>query len=297
MKRFVTTALLVCSIAATPAVANASGHTHAVAKSKRYSTATLLNQLKIKARHDSGYERSKFKLWTEHSNGCNTRYDVLINDAMVRPFVSAGCYLSKGQWVSPYDGVTTSNPTQVQIDHVVPLEDAWAEGAWKWSAGTRKRYANDLGTKFDLLAVSAHSNESKGDRGPDAWLPPKKSFDCKYMTDYTAVMWRWRLTIDQPEKAFLTSRLSACGWPSIVEPARPKITLGSPSSTGGSGGSGGGGTTTPPPVSHSCTTTSSGTCIKAGEFCPKADYGQAGYDADGNRLVCTGDSSHPHWED
>jgi hypothetical protein len=300
VKRIVTTALVVCSIAATPAIAHADSHAraaaerHAVAASKRYSTKTLLNQLTVKARHDSGYKRSKFKLWTERSNGCNTRYVVLIHDAKIRPLVSSGCYLSRGQWVSPYDGVTTTNPTKVQIDHVVPLEDAWAEGAWKWSADTRKRYANDLGTKFDLLAVSAHSNESKGDKGPDQWLPTKKSFDCKNMTDYTAVMWRWRLTIDKPEKTFLNYGLSACGWPSIAEPARPKITHASSSSSGGGGG---GGTTTTPPASHSCTTTSSGSCIKAGEFCKQADYGQTGYDADGNRLTCTGSASHPHWED
>lgn len=61
---------------------------------------------------------------------------------------------------------------------------------------------------------------------------------------------------------------------------------------GGSGGTGGGtgGST------HSCTRTSTGSCIRAGEFCPQADYGQSGYDANGDRLTCTGDRTHPHWE-
>jgi len=52
----------------------------------------------------------------------------------------------------------------------------------------------------------------------------------------------------------------------------------------------------PPPVQLSCTTTSSGTCIRGGEFCPQASYGQTGYDASGDAYVCTGDATHPHWE-
>lgn len=62
---------------------------------------------------------------------------------------------------------------------------------------------------------------------------------------------------------------------------------GSPSEGGSSGESG---------SNHSCTTTSSGHCIKGGEFCPQADYGQTGYDASGDKLAYTGDRTHPHWE-
>lgn len=51
----------------------------------------------------------------------------------------------------------------------------------------------------------------------------------------------------------------------------------------------------PPPVGHACTRTSTGSCIRAGEFCPAADYGQSGRDANGTSLTCTGDHDHPHW--
>jgi hypothetical protein len=101
-----------------------------------------------------------------HPCGCNTRYEVLIRDAARSPHIGAGCRLTHGRWKSPYDRVVTTNP-------------------------------NDLGTKFDLLAV-AHSNESKGDRGPDQWLPAKGSFNCRYEADYTAVPWRWHLTMTDP---------------------------------------------------------------------------------------------------
>lgn len=46
---------------------------------------------------------------------------------------------------------------------------------------------------------------------------------------------------------------------------------------------------------RSCTTTSSGKCIRGGQFCPKSKYGKSGYDAKGRRYVCKGDRSHPHW--
>jgi hypothetical protein len=44
-----------------------------------------------------------------------------------------------------------------------------------------------------------------------------------------------------------------------------------------------------------CTRTSSGKCIRGGQFCPRSKYGKSGWDARGRRYVCKGDRSHPHW--
>jgi len=276
----------VSAVAAQPASAAhdpaTSSSPRAASSAHTRSTHFLLNHLTVHAAHYGGYERSKFQLWTSHPDGCNTRYQVLIRDAKRKPHVGSGCYLTHGKWISPYDGTVSTNPTKVQIDHVVPLAVAWGSGAFKWNAATRKRFANDLGTHYDLLAVSAHSNESKGDDGPDQWLPPRKAFDCRYMADYTAVLWRWHLTIDEPEKAFLHSHLATCGWPHVTEPKRPAI-HDTHSGTGHE-------------KHHACTKTSSGSCIRAGEFCPVADYGKVGYDGAGKKLVCTGSKTHPHWE-
>jgi hypothetical protein len=296
-------AALIAPAVAIGGVLASSGSMPAAASSARHlSTKYLLAHLTVEAPHPVGYQRSAFKLWDPQPNGCDTRDEVLIRDARHGPRIGVDCRLTKGRWVSPYDGVATTNPTDEQIDHVVPLEQAWAAGAWKWTPKSREHFANDLGTHFDLLAVSAHSNESKGDNGPDQYLPPKKSFDCTYMTDYTAVLWRWRLTIDPPEKTFLRKHLKACGWPKVTEPARPRISLVtvSPSPTPSTSPAP---STTPTPTptitptgSHTCTLTSTGKCISAGEFCPQADYGQTGYDASGSPLVCTGDTTHPRWE-
>jgi hypothetical protein len=189
----------------------------------RISSRGLLHDLTVGPTYHAGYLRTKFTLWTSHPDGCDTREKVLIRDALVTPHVGSGCYLTGGKWRSPYDGLTTRDPTQIQVDHMVPLAAAWGAGAWRWTSATREEFANDLGTPYDLLAVSGHTNESKGDSSPDQWLPPKHSFDCRYMADYTAVLWRWKLAISPSQKSFLHSRLRACGWPRILAPTRPAI--------------------------------------------------------------------------
>lgn len=203
------------------------------------STKTLLGQLAVSAEHTSGYLRSKFTLWVDADHdGCDTRQEVLITEAVTKPHVGAGCVLTGGKWSSPYDGVMTTDPSTFDIDHVVPLAEAWQSGAWRWNADTRKRYANDLGYYADLVAVTAHTNRSKGDQEPTTWLPPRASFDCRYMAWWVAVKWRWQLHINSTEKTFLSTHLSACNWPSIGKPSRPAIGLATSSGSGGPSASG-----------------------------------------------------------
>jgi hypothetical protein len=224
-------------VAAASAVAALFVATAPLASASTVSTKTLLGQLVVAAEHTSGYDRSKFTLWVDADHdGCNTRYEVLIAEAVIAPHVGAGCTLIGGKWFSKYDGVTTTDPSTFDIDHLVPLAEAWQSGAWRWDADTRKRYANDLGYGPDLVAVTAHSNRSKGEQEPTTWLPPRTSFDCRYMAWWVAVKWRWHLKINDTEKTFLTSHLTACGWPSVTKPARPSIGLTSTSGGSSTGG-------------------------------------------------------------
>jgi hypothetical protein len=101
----------------------------------------------------------------------------LIAEATKRPRVSVSCSLSAGRWVSKYDGVATTNPSGFDIDHLVPPNEAWRTGAWKWNAA-RKAYANDLGYRASLTAVSAHENRSRGDRKPQGWMPDRAGYNC-----------------------------------------------------------------------------------------------------------------------
>ena len=188
------------------------------------SSHYLLRHLTVKQQQFAAYDRSKFKLWVDADHdGCDTRQEVLIAEATRKPTVGSGCRLSGGRWFSKYDGVTTTNPSSFDIDHLVPLAEAWRSGANRWTAGTRTRYANDLGYAATLIAVTAHANRSKGDKEPQDWLPQRHRYDCTYVANWVAVKWRWHLAVDTTEKRFLTSTLSDCGWPKVRRTARATV--------------------------------------------------------------------------
>lgn len=202
------------------------------------SSQTLLNQLPTAAEVSAGYDRALFPHWSDlDRNGCDARGDVLFVEGNPRPTVRPGCVLNGGSWRSAYDGVQTSNPSTFDIDHLVPLNEAWQSGANRWTTDTRQRFANDTTYGPSLIAVSATSNRSKGDSEPHQWMPPLPGYHCTYLTHWVGVKWRWQLSVDATERNFLSTRLAACGWPAITQPTRATITLSG--NNGGSGGTGG----------------------------------------------------------
>src|SRR4051812_25789570 len=149
------------------------------------------------------------------SNGCDTRSEVLLAEAVVAATVGAGCTVQAGSWVSYYDGVEWQDPGRLDIDHVVPLKEAWDSGASArgWSEARRLAYANDLDFAWSLEAVTDTVNQSKGDRDPAEGLPgASQEARCTYATRWVAVKYRWDLTIDPAERTILADILSGeCG--------------------------------------------------------------------------------------
>ena len=172
----------------------------------------LLDDLTLTAEHSGGYDRDLFKHWVDaDGDGCDARREVLIAEAVVAPSVGSGCSLSGGEWLSRYDGKTTSGSGSVfDVDHLVPLAEAWGSGAHGWSADHREDYANDLGYADSLIAVSASSNRSKGARDPAEWLPPAEGVHCWYAAAWVQVKTRWSLSVDQAEADKLSDVLSGC---------------------------------------------------------------------------------------
>ncbi|MCL2733893.1 MAG: HNH endonuclease family protein, partial [Actinomycetia bacterium] len=127
--------------------------------------------------HASTYDRSLFPTWITISGTCDTREYVIKRDG-TSVVTDSSCKATSGNWSSPYDGATTTNPSTFDIDHLVPLSEAWDSGAWAWTTAQRQAFANDV-TRPQLLAVSASSNRSKGDRDPAEWLP-QASYQCTY---------------------------------------------------------------------------------------------------------------------
>jgi hypothetical protein len=131
------------------------------------TTATVLAQLTVAPANPAGYDRSLFVHWIDaDSNGCDTREEVLIRTSTVPVTKGSGCTITAGSWTSWYDGATWTAPSDVDIDHLVPLGEAWASGADAWTADQRRAYANDLTLPVALQAVTDNVNQSKGDRDP-----------------------------------------------------------------------------------------------------------------------------------
>lgn len=72
-----------------------------------------------------GYSREQFPHWITQYGACNTREVVLKRDGTDVTQNNSTCAAESGTWKSPYDGATWHNATEVQIDHMVPLANAW----------------------------------------------------------------------------------------------------------------------------------------------------------------------------
>ena len=158
--------------------------------------------------HTTTYDRDLFPHWSTVSGTCNTRETVLKRDGTSVATDSA-CASTSGRWFSTYDGATWTAASDVDIDHMVPLKNAWISGAWAWSTAEREDFANDL-TNPQLIAVTDNVNQIKGDKSPDAWVPPLTTYHCTYARMWVKVKYVYDLTITSTEKTKLTSMLAGC---------------------------------------------------------------------------------------
>jgi hypothetical protein len=159
-------------------------------------------ELYIADEYPGDYDRSLFRHWIDFdNNGCDTRREVLISESKTKVKVGKKCSLSGGTWFSAFDNKTIKGSgTGLDVDHLVPLAEAWRSGAWKWTAEEREYFANDLKDERVLIAVSASSNRSKGDKDPSKWLPRvSKEQICEYVLSWVAVKLRYSLTTDPIE--------------------------------------------------------------------------------------------------
>ena len=167
--------------------------------------------LRIEPEYVGGYNRDLFADWYDADrNGCNTRKEVLIAESLDPVQIGSKCSISGGRWFSIYDNVETTDSSKFDIDHMVPLSEAWDSGAWNWNADQRKHFANDLDQPFFLIAVTASSNRSKSDRDPAEWMPPNASYHCTYVRIWIEIKRAWDLSVDQAEHDYLARKLASC---------------------------------------------------------------------------------------
>lgn len=167
-----------------------------------------LDTLKIaKHRPMTGYSRDRFPHWRKAGPNCDVRDTVLQRDG--KNVKTDGCNVTGGEWFSVYDGLTLTEPLKVDVDHMIPLANAWRSGADSWTNEKRGEFANDL-DRPQLFAVSASSNRSKGDQDPSQWKPPRQEHWCTYAQQWIAVKVHWQLTVTTAEKGALTAMLGTC---------------------------------------------------------------------------------------
>jgi hypothetical protein len=170
---------------------------------------TAIEDLTVAGEVRTGYSRDLFPHWIDaDGDGCSTRDEVLIAEADDPVSVGSGCSLSGGRWFSYYDRVSWTDPADVDIDHMVPLAEAWDSGARTWTTSTRQAFANDLGDHRTLVGVTDNVNQTKGDQDPSTWMP---QYDrCRYLGEWVAVKHRWRLSVDSTELSALRSLSGSC---------------------------------------------------------------------------------------
>jgi hypothetical protein len=177
------------------------------------TAAAALAHLQIKGRAPkTGYSRDEFGGGWASVAGCATRDRILQRDLTEKTYLAGStCRVRRGTLDDPYTGTAVNyvrgGASEVDIDHVVALMDAWQKGAQQWSAARRETFAND---PLELLAVSAAANRAKGDGDAATWLPPNKSFRCHYVARQIAVKRRYRLWVTQAEHDAMARVLARC---------------------------------------------------------------------------------------
>ena len=159
--------------------------------------------------------------WTDADGDCqDARQEVLVAESRTEPAFRTDkkCRVTAGAWLVLYTGAVVTDPSKLDIDHMVPLGNAHVSGASSWSANQRERYANYLDDPQHLIAVTASANRSKGARGPEEWEPEDRSYWCQYAVDWITIKDDWGLTVTQPEHDALVEMLHTCA-------KRPQLTV------------------------------------------------------------------------
>ena len=137
----------------------------------------------------------------------------------MKPKVGKNCALTGGKWLSKYDGKLITDASKLDVDHLVPLAEAWRSGAWAWTAKQRQDYANDLSDSRALTAVTLNSIRSKSDKDLRNWLPAVGK--CGYIKDWVTIKKRYSLTYDNLEMGVVRKYSGSCKLATIKTTALP----------------------------------------------------------------------------
>jgi len=153
------------------------------------------------------FDRETYEHWIDEDSDCqDTREEVLIQESVTGVIFasSSECEIVSGNWIDPYSGDTFTDPGDLDVDHMIPLENAHISGGWNWTEDRRRDYANFMDDPDHLIAVSASENRSKGEKGPDEYMPSDDDYHCEYVEDWIRIKrdWGLRMTVNEAEATF-----------------------------------------------------------------------------------------------
>ena len=159
------------------------------------------------------YDRDEWRHWRDEDGDCqDARQETLIAEAdgPLTYETPEQCRVQTGRWVDPYTLEMFEDPSDMDVDHVVPLANAHRSGGWAWSRDRKASYANDLDFEGHLVAVAPSANRSKGSQGPEDWRPPNHDHWCDYAIDWIKIKHKWQLTATDREWIALREMLDTC---------------------------------------------------------------------------------------
>ena len=200
----------------------------APATAAKGTALAVVAELAVKGRAPkTGYARDQFgQAWFDTDrNGCDTRNDMLRRDLVDRDMKNWCKVLAGTRSPDPYTGskvrFVIGGGSEIDIDHVVALSDAWQKGAAGWKAGKRLAFAND---PLNLLAVDAGANRSKGEGDVATWLPPNRSYRCAYVARVVSVKLKYQVWVTSAERDAMVRVLSGCATTALPAPGSARTT-------------------------------------------------------------------------
>lgn len=175
------------------------------------------------------YEGAVFAAWVDaDDDGCQTRGEFLFAEFTTPPVRATGCAIT-GAWILYCDEVTATDASALDVDHLLPLAEAWCSEAASCSLVQRKDFANDTGFARPLVAVTASTNRSRGDGDPATWLPAGDDARCRHTAEWVQIKYGWRLAVDPGERDALAS-VYGCGNSTVDTHARTDVPKPAPTS-------------------------------------------------------------------
>lgn len=156
------------------------------------------------------YDRSDWPHWIDADNDCqDTRAEILIRDSQVPAKYKRNkpCNVTWGKWFDLYTGILFLKASDMDIDHIVPLHWAHSHSGAAWTRDRKREFANDYA---NLIPADAETNREKSDKGPDQWMPPRKTYHCEYVKRFNAIVSKYGLVYTGKEQMNINSKLALC---------------------------------------------------------------------------------------